>query len=41
MKVPGLLAATVSLLFLVYLVVAAFLPEYMIAGFRVHKFWGR
>jgi hypothetical protein len=38
MKVAKFFATTLGLLALVYLVIATFLPEYMIVGFKIPKF---
>ena len=41
MRVAKFLARTLGVLVLAYLVIATLLPEYMIAGFKIPKFWGR
>jgi len=40
-RVAKFFATALGSLVLVYLVIATLLPEYMIAGFKIPKFWGR
>ena len=41
MKTIKGIAVAVAVVVFLYLLVATFLPEYMIAGFKFRRFWGR
>jgi hypothetical protein len=41
MKTIKGIAVAVAVVVFLYLLVVTFLPEYMIAGFKFRRFWGR